>query len=138
MSKPEAPSRTGRLFLFAIGGTLGFLVDATVLACLSSLGVNLYGGRVLSFLCAVFATWRFNRRRTFGERRRENGQLLEALRYLAAMSLGGAANYLGFVLLLEHWRLAGEWPVVAVAAGCLLGMVVNYSTSSRWVFRKRN
>ncbi|MCY1398795.1 GtrA-like protein [compost metagenome] len=97
-----------------------------------------YAPFMLSFLCAVFATWRFNRRRTFGERRRENGQLLEALRYLAAMSLGGAANYLGFVLLLEHWRLAGEWPVVAVAAGCLLGMVVNYSTSSRWVFRKRN
>ncbi|MCP8463931.1 GtrA family protein [Pseudomonas sp. ZM23] len=124
-----------RLALFALGGTLGFMVDATVLQLLISQGLSVYASRAVSFFCAVWVTWRFNRRRTFGKRSHHDGQLREGLRYLAAVSLGGTVNCLGYALALHYWSLAREWPVGAVALGCLLGMLVNYGMSARWVFR---
>ncbi|MBO3276810.1 GtrA family protein [Pseudomonas schmalbachii] len=133
--RSEQPSPARRFLLFAIGGGLGFVVDSLVLHGLLHLGANLYTGRLLSFLCAVLATWLFNRNRTFRERRSNHGLLGEALRYLLAMSAGGALNLSCYALLVHYWELARNWPVLAVAVGCLAGMLVNFASSSLWVFR---
>lgn len=119
---------------FAIAGAVGFLVDAGVLYTLLPLGFGPYWGRLVSFFCAVFSTWQINRRLTF---QRIHGRSVwrEWHEYLLAMAFGGACNYGAYALALQalphtHWS-----PVAAIAAGSLVGMVVNFASAKLWVFR---
>lgn len=126
-----------QLLLFCIAGTLGFLVDAGVVSLLvNGFGWNPYVGRLLSFLCAVAATFAFNRRYTFA------GVAAQPLwrqwsQYLFAMTGGFAVNYGAYALLVYRHELVREWPVIGVAVGSLLGLVVNFLSSRFWVFRHR-
>jgi putative flippase GtrA len=54
-------------------------------------GANFYSGRVLSFLSAVWLTWRLNRRYTFAAS--GSSAWREWWRYLTVMLGGGAVNY---------------------------------------------
>ncbi|SAL34899.1 GtrA family protein [Caballeronia concitans] len=119
---------------FAFAGGVGFLVDAGVLYVMLHLGVGPYAGRLVSFLCAVFVTWRINRRITFAA---TNNRSIwrEFYEYLLAMIGGGACNYGAYALAL---RLLGAdvWtPLAAVAAGSIAGMAVNFMLAKLWVFR---
>ena len=126
-----------QILLFCIAGTLGFLVDAGVVSLLvNGLGWNPYLGRLLSFLCAVAATFAFNRRYTFA------GSAVQPLwrqwtQYLFAMTGGFAVNYGAYALLVYRHELVREWPVIGVAVGSVLGLVVNFMSSRFWVFRHR-
>ncbi|MCX7555680.1 GtrA family protein [Xanthomonadaceae bacterium JHOS43] len=125
-----------RLLLFGIAGTLGFLVDAGVVSMLvHGLGRDPYIARVVSFLCAVATTFAFNRQYTFAERPRRRGQ---AGHYLVAMMCGFAVNYGVYALLVHQLDVVRAWPVIGVAAGSLAGLIINYLTSSRWVFIGRH
>jgi putative flippase GtrA len=119
---------------FAVAGTIGFLVDAGVLYLLLPFGLGPYWARLVSFLCAVFATWQFNRRLTF-ERVQGKSLLREWHEYLAAMAFGGVCNYGVYVLALRGLPHAGWSPMVALAAGSIAGMVVNFAAAKLWVFR---
>lgn len=126
---------TRRQFLrFALAGVIGFVVDVAVLYALLALGLGYYLGRVLSFLAAAFTTWQINRRHAFAAE--AGGRWIhEWLRYLLAMSGGGALNYLvyGCVIALAAHR---PWlPALAVAAGSAAGLVANFLTAKFWVFR---
>ncbi|HEY1589845.1 MAG TPA: GtrA family protein, partial [Rhodanobacter sp.] len=56
--------------LFAVGGVLGLLVDASIVQALVGWeGWNPYLARVLSFLVAATVTWWWNRNYTFAGRR---------------------------------------------------------------------
>lgn len=126
---------TRRLFRFAVSGTAGFLVDAGLLAVLvSGLGLDPYLARIPSFLAAVTTTWLINRHWTFADRRRGGRLGAEWRRYLLAMSGGAAVNYGVYALLLATVSLVAAWPVLGVAAGSLAAMVVNFASSSRWIF----
>ncbi|WP_250492654.1 GtrA family protein [Caballeronia sp. GAWG1-1] len=125
----------GSQFLrFAIAGGVGFLVDAGVLYVMLHLGAGPYLGRVVSFLCAVVATWQINRRITFtpGAHR---SILREFYQYLLAMIGGGACNYAAYVLALRLLPAHALTPLAAVAAGSVAGMVVNFVLAKLWVFR---
>ncbi len=133
---PRHPG-TRQLLLFAVAGTLGFLVDAAVVTALVQFGgMNPYLGRLISFLCAVAATFAFNRRFTFAdgakpELARQAGQ------YLIAMSGGFAVNYGSYAWLVHAVELVRHWPMIGVAVGSVLGMFVNFASSRWWVFRHR-
>jgi putative flippase GtrA len=118
---------------FACVGTLTFFVDAGVLtAVLALLPGRFYLGRVISYLVAASAGWWLNRRFTFeagGARWRQ------WLRYLIANLSGGAANYAVYAGLVAVVPLCRAYPVVAVAAGSLAGLVLNFTASRRFVFR---
>lgn len=123
-----------RLFRFAVSGTAGFLVDAGLLAALvTGLDLNPYLARIPSFLSAVTTTWLINRYWTFADRRGRHAGA-EWRRYLLAMSVGAAVNYGVYALLLATVALVAAWPVLGVAAGSLAAMVVNFASSSRWIF----
>lgn len=123
-----------RLFRFAVSGTAGFLVDAGLLAALvTGLDLNPYLARIPSFLSAVTTTWLINRYWTFADRRGRHAGA-EWRRYLLAMSGGAAVNYGVYALLLATVALVAAWPVLGVAAGSLAAMVVNFASSSRWIF----
>ena len=124
----------GQILRFAVAGVAGLVVDVAVLYGAMALGSGFYSGRVLSFLAAVWTTWRINRRYTF--QAAGDGAWREWWRYLSAMLVGGAVNYLGSsaaVMLLPHWTVT---PALAVAIGSLGGMSINFLSAKLLVFQR--
>ncbi|HET8900058.1 MAG TPA: GtrA family protein [Rhodanobacteraceae bacterium] len=120
--------------LFALGGVLGFVVDASVVqALVSAFDANPYLARVPSFLAAASVTWWWNRRHTFAHRRQHRA-LDEWLRWLAVMLLGAAINYGSYAVLVHGLAIVRAWPWLGVAAGSLLAASVNFLGASKLVF----
>jgi len=130
----SAPGGGRRLLLFALAGTVGFVVDAGVLYALAP-WLGWYAARVASFLAAATATWLINRRYTFAVERPPS-LWREYLAYLGAMLGGAAVNYAVYALVLQfvHGRGAA---LLGVALGSLAGMAVNYLSARHLVFRPR-
>jgi putative flippase GtrA len=121
---------------FAGVGVVGFFVDAGVLTlAMSLLGLNRYSARCLSFLVAVTATWAMNRTFTF-KQGASSSLLREWLRFCAANAVGGLVNLGTYAWLSSSFAIAREFPVAAVAAGSLSGLLVNFTLSRLFVFRE--
>lgn len=136
-SKAEASSRVRQFALFCVAGTLGFVIDGVMVQILVSLaGSDPYLSRLFSFLCAMTATWWFNRRFTF-QQRRFGGALQEWAHYGLAMIGGFAVNYAVYAGLVYQFPLVRQWPILGVAAGSIAGLAVNYTSSRFWIFRAR-
>lgn len=125
-----------QLLRFGVAGVAGLLVDLGVLALARSAGLDPYSARVVSFLCAVFATWQINRRYTF----HPAGMSLwtEWWRYLLAMSGGGLVNFAAYSAIV--WCFPGvpyidSW---GVCAGSLSGMAVNFIGARWFVFQSKS
>jgi putative flippase GtrA len=126
----------GRTFIFALAGTVGFLVDSGVLQLLAGvLHMQVHLARVVSFLIAMTATWQINRRFTFREGRQSQTLVGEWLRYFASSLLGGATNYAAFAISIAVSPFIRSHLVLGVAIGSLVGMVTNYVLYSRFVFK---
>jgi putative flippase GtrA len=122
---------------FALAGVAGFLVDAGTLYLASFAGLGYFAGRAISFLCAVWVTWRINRRYTFAAADCKQTAWSEWWSYLTAMSAGGTLNYAAYSVAILCLPASGTRPLAAVAIGSLAGMVLNYATAKIWVFRSR-
>jgi putative flippase GtrA len=98
------------LFLFGLVGIAGFVVDTGILYLLKS-ALGLYYARLISFTCAVFATWILNRHLTF--RKRASGLSLthEFSRYFGLMLSGGVVNYATYALLIYFYDYVARQPV---------------------------
>lgn len=131
---------TGRVahqFLaFGFVGVIGFAVDAGVLQALKATA-GLYWGRGASFLAAVLVTWVLNRRFTFRDRRSGVSPAGELAGYLSLMLGGGAANLGAYTVLVSGVGWFREYPVFAVAAGSLSGMLINFVSARQLLFRQR-
>lgn len=128
--------RTLHQFLrFGIAGGIGFLVDVAVLYLVMAAGANFYLGRVVSFLCAVWATWQINRNFAF-KPSATMSLWQEWWRYLFAMLGGGVVNYL-FSAMTVHTLPPGPLvPMLGVAVGSIAGMMVNFVSSKVFVFKQ--
>ena len=130
MSKTRA-----ELLRFALAGVAGLLADVCVLYLALGLGLGYYAGRALSFLAAVYVTWRINRRYTFAAGAGDS-TWREWWRYLGAMLGGGLVNYAAYsavvALLPSHPLL----PLCAVAVGSLAGMAINFVGAKYFVFNR--
>ncbi len=124
----------GTLIKFGIVGTIGFLVDLSLLyVLLYLLGTGPYLGRAGSFLGAATVTWFLNRSFTFRDAAPEaHGR--QWLRFVAVNAVGAAVNYGTYVLVLAIGTASVALPGIGVAAGSLAGLVFNYSLSRRFVF----
>ncbi len=130
----------GQLLRFALVGVAGLLVDLLVLYAALAAGADWYGGRALSFLCAVFATWQINRRFTFHDAASTTSLWREWWRYLLAMSGGGALNYgtYSLIVYLASDLLAPQVLVlVGVCAGSVAGMSANFIAARYFVFKEK-
>lgn len=125
----------GQLARFLVAGVMGFLVDSGVLYLTLWLGLGYFAGRGVSFFCAVWTTWQINRRYTFVASLRQS-VWAEWWRYLAAMSVGGGVNYAAYSAVVSLLPPASWLPVLAVAAGSVAGLTVNFATAKWWVFRR--
>ena len=132
-SRPQLDTAQ-QLARFTLVGGAGFLVDVVVLYSCLALGMDLYGGRAVSFLAAATFTWWFNRNFTFG-RAGFPGAGVEWSCFLAANLTGGAMNIAVYAALIEAGAVFADYPALAVAAGSLAGLIVNFTASKLFVFR---
>ncbi len=135
-----SPSRAragalGREFpAFAVVGALGFLAHAALLALLvRGLGLAPYPAWFPAFAASVALTYLLHRRWTFRHRvgpawRRE------LARYAALQGLGAAVNNGVYALALWLHPLFRAEPVLALAAGSSVAMVLNYVTARQLAF----
>jgi len=123
----------GAQFLkFGAVGTVGFLIDtATVYALRHSVG--LYAAGMLAYLLAASVNWALNRAWTFRGRGHAAAHR-QWLRFLAVNLIGFVANRGTFVSLIALVALCAELPVLAVAAGAIAGMLLNFVLSRTLVF----
>jgi putative flippase GtrA len=118
---------------FALVGVVGFVVDASVLRLVvATLGINLYGGRVISFLVAATVTWALNRTFTF---RHKGARTAQWLRFVCVNALGGALNFGTYALMVSTLSFAREYPSFAVGCGSIAGMGLNFTLMRKVVFR---
>ncbi|KIG07746.1 GtrA family protein [Burkholderia sp. MR1] len=119
---------------FAIAGAIGFLVDAGVLYLALACGLGPFVGRAVSFLAAVWVTWRINRQYTF-RARVDRSVWAEWWRYLLSMTGGASVNYAVYSLVIVAARHGPGLPLVGVACGSIAGMAVNFIAAKFWAFR---
>lgn len=125
-----------RQFLrFGVSGVAGLVADMGALYLALALGCGYYLGRLLSFLFAVWVTWRLNRRFTFHA---TDSIWREWWRYLTAMLGGGAINLGAYTVVLQVFPEARWAPAVGVVAGSLAGMTFNFISAKYFVFRKKH
>jgi len=119
---------------FLLVGTGGFVVDAGVLSLyLWSVPEGFLTGRLLSFFVAVTFTWYLNRSFTFVVP--GSPSLREWARFVAVNLVGGGVNVAVYSVLVSQSDAFRALPVLAVAAGSVAGLLVNFMGASRIVFR---
>jgi putative flippase GtrA len=120
---------------FGTVGTVGFMVDSGfVYTAHFVFGLGLILAGILSFFVAGSGNWFLNRVWTF--RGASRGRMhYEWLRYLASNAAGFVLNRGTYVALIATSTLCNLHPVLALAAGSLSGLGVNFMMSRRVVFR---
>lgn len=132
----SALSLPAQFVRFGIVGTIGFIADASMLTLvLSVTGLGFYLGRLVSFLFAASITWALNRCYTFRDRSKQ-GRMRQWGRFVLVNSAGGLVNYGVYSALILGDDLFRAWPVLAVAAGSIAGLLVNFLGSKFLVFHK--
>lgn len=126
---------TRSLLFFAIAGAIGFLVDVSIFLLFKEY-LGLYISRGISFFCAVFSTWIFNKLLTFKGRVSGYSLFRELCAYFAAMLIGGSVNYIVYAVLISFISFFAVHPVLAIAAGSSAGMILNWVSSHFLIFRK--
>jgi len=115
---------------FAIVGSLGFIVDASIFYLLIDfLLIDLNIARIIAFVIAVLATWLGNRYFTFTKADRENVKK-QLSKHFACACLSFTFNYAVFQSVINL-----SIPVsIAFISGVLVGMISNYFISKKFVF----
>jgi putative flippase GtrA len=132
---PEARIRVLVQFaMFGMVGLIGFTIDtATVYALRHAVG--LYVAGIVAYFTAATGTWICNRLWTFRHMSRSDPWYVQWRRFLAA-NLGGFVINRGlYALLVTFVDVAAQQPVIAVFAGAVAGMTLNFNLSRKMVFR---
>lgn len=119
---------------FTVVGSIGFLVDASVLMLTHSyLGLNLYAGRVLSFTLAVLATWFLNQHWTFKRQTSYTDNSYRIYSYYLIQITGALINFGIYSYLINQSEFFYSWPVLSLAVGSVVAMLFTYN-STRYLF----
>jgi len=125
-----------RFLRFAAVGSAGFVVNWLALAAVLNIAhLDKYSGWFAAFLVAVTFTWWGNRTFTFRDAAAREGLVGEWAAFLVANSLGAAANFAVYSGLVTFAASPLGYPLVAIAAGTLVGLLFNFAASQRFVFR---
>lgn len=126
--------RYPKFLRFCMAGAVGFFIDGGIVQILATLtGLNPLLSRLISFSFAVTATWQLNRKLTFPEARPE-APWRQWLRYVTANAIGAMANLVTYAILVLNSAFCARWPVIAVLAGSVVGLALNFTLSAKFVF----
>jgi putative flippase GtrA len=118
---------------FGIVGTLGFVWDtATVYAVKDFAG--LYVAGACGFVVAATINWAINRFWTFRHLAHAAAHR-QLLQFLAVNSIGFIFNRGTFFTLVTISLRCREYPVLAIIAGSVAGLIFNYFLSKKFVFK---
>lgn len=132
--RPGLARMAAEFFRFGVVGTIGFVVDTSVLYAALALGAGPYLGRVPAYLAAATTTWALNRAWTF--RARSNGSVgRQWALFVAVNMLGFALNYGTYAACVAFIPTVAAHPVIGVAAGSIAGLFSNFFLSRLLVFR---
>jgi putative flippase GtrA len=135
LAREGLPRLIGEALRFGVVGVVGFVVDtATVYGAHFLAGLDLYTAGALAYLAAATTTWALNRAWTFADAPRDRPGRQWAV-FVAVQLAGFALNRGTYAALVTFLPLAAAHPVLAVAAGSIAGMSVNFLTAKRIVFR---
>jgi len=120
---------------FGAVGVVGLLADmAALIVATKLLHLDLYSGRVFSYLIAATTTWALNRRFTFAADP-QTSAFKQWAKFIAANAIGGIVNYAVYAAIVTFTALGSAWPLLGVAAGSIAGIAFNFTVSKRWVFK---
>lgn len=131
------PALDGHFVRFCLVGSVGFIVDFTVLKAVVSVGMTPITGRLVSVVFATTTTFLVNRAWTFRSVEGHRSLVRELATYFLVQSAGFAANFAVYTSMIAgipalHGRL-----LPPMVAGTAAGLVVNYLGSKHIVFRRR-
>lgn len=126
-----------RFLQFALIGTAGFLVNECILFIALHIGLNKYQAWFPAFAVAVTFTWWGNRTLTFRDRAATHNIAMEWLTFVLTNGLGAVANFGTYFLLVKYIPSPAGNPLLANVIGTLVGLVFNFTVSSRVVFRHK-
>lgn len=124
-------SERGMFLRFALVGAAAFAFDAALTTALIAVGAPPPIARAIALFVSMNATFLANGIVTFGGFARGAALIRQWAAYMLANALGAGVNYGVFLLVVGHAQ-----PILAVAAGSIAGLVVNY-TGSRWLAFRR-
>lgn len=120
--------------MFGIAGLVGFMIDtATVYALRHSVG--LYVAGISAYFVAATGTWFCNRLWTFRHMTSTTSWHVQWRRFLTANLGGFVINRGVYAVLVTFVDIAAREPVIAVFAGAVAGMTLNFNLSRKLVFR---
>jgi putative flippase GtrA len=123
-----------QFLMFGTVGLIGFVIDtATVYGLRGYAG--LYVAGVAAYVVASSGTWFFNRLWTFRHFGGEDSWYVQWARFLTANLGGFVINRGVYALLVTFVDIAAREPVIAVFAGAVAGMTLNFNLSRKMVFR---
>lgn len=131
-----AEKNHSRLLQYTLVGSVGFLLDAGILTLLAQFcDFNVYFSRLVSFSCAMSATWYLNRRFTFAFLTSgKEASLGEYGRYSTVQVIGALINLIVFTAVILIYPALQSIPVIPLAIGALFGLIFNFVGSRFWVF----
>jgi putative flippase GtrA len=120
---------------FALVGGTGFIVDIAVLQLyLTLFGDRPFSAQALAWCVAVTTNWWMNRSFTFATRHKAP-LLQQWAQYVAVNSGGALVNYAVYAALVALIPLCRTQPWLAVAAGTIAALGLNFIGAKRFVFR---
>ena len=127
--------RVTEFLRFAAVGVVGLFADMAALTfALEVVHLDVYSGRVFSYLIAATTTWALNRRFTFTQAD-QSAPWRQWIKFLGANAIGGAVNYAVYAAIVSFTAVGAAWPQIGVAAGSVAGLFFNYAVNKFWVFR---
>ena len=118
---------------FGVIGTLGFVWD-TIVVYATAPWVGLYAAGVISYVIAGSINWLLNRIWTY--RHIPHGAMhRQVMMFLLVNSAGFAINRGLYFTLIATQPVCRAYPVIAIAAGGVCAMFVNFFLSRRLVFK---
>lgn len=124
------------LLFFAFAGLIGYIIDVAITSSLSQF-LGVYIARIPAFIGAVTVTWVINRQLTFKHRKSTYDNILKEYLHYAALMIGGLiVNYVVYSIAITFTGDSRYAIMFCVALGSLSGMVVNYLSSKRFIFKK--
>jgi putative flippase GtrA len=120
---------------FGLVGIAGLGVD-TLVYYLGFYGAGLppYQARLVSYLFGATTTWALNRSYTF-KGADSDSLWRQWARFVAVNAVGGAVNYIVSVTLISTSPFIHAHPFLALGAGAIAGMFLNFASSKRLVFK---
>ncbi len=124
----------GEFGRFGAVGTLGFIVDtATVYGLRAMMG--LYAAGIAAYMVAATVTWAANRHWTFRDAHKAPAHR-QWVQFLSVNLIGFIVNRGVYSALIWRTQICETYPIIAIAAGALAGMILNYRLSRSLVFRR--